>query len=141
MSKLAKKLSVFDKADSNVNNSGGGNPPPKDGDASGGSRRNRSQELDDKTNNEPDGKSSGRNGLALKVIGTPSLLKTAQQLFTLAIGEDNEDHSRYAEFLIDLDGILRKYGAKSSLSRENAEQNGEDHDGSDEDFGDPDSWK
>lgn len=51
----------------------------------------------------------GAKGLHLKVIGTPQLLKSAHNMFTLARGE-NEDHSGYPQFLIDLDRLLIKNG-------------------------------
>lgn len=58
--------------------------------------------------------------LHLKVIGTPQLLKSAHNLFTLARG-DNEDHSGYPQFLIDLDRLLIKNGG-TPTKEENQEE-------------------
>lgn len=137
MSKLAQKLAGFDKAadDGTVNNA------PKDGE--GGSTRHPQPEPSDvnKDKDDTDSEQRGSRNLSLKVIGNPQLLKTAQQLFTLAIGEENDDHSRYAEFLIGLDHFLHGFGGKSNLAQQNANQNGDDDGGGDgEDIGDPDTW-
>jgi hypothetical protein len=50
----------------------------------------------------------------LKVIGTPALLKIAQQLFQFANAE-TDDHSSYPNFLYELDALLRKHGARSAM--------------------------
>jgi hypothetical protein len=60
-------------------------------------------------------------GLHLKYINTQQLIRQAQMLYSLAKEED-DDHSGFAAFLIDLDRLVGKHGAK------------QDHD---EDGGDP----
>lgn len=48
---------------------------------------------------------------SLRIIGTPSMLRMAQNLFTAAKG-DTDNHSDYTQFLHDLDGLLGRYGGK-----------------------------
>jgi hypothetical protein len=115
-----------------------------DGNANNSSNVNGNSNNSGVSSDDSDGSSdrqkSGRGGMRLKVIGQPQLLKQAQNLFTLAIGEENDDHSRYPEFLMDLDGLLRKYGAESNLARDNSDMNaGDDENSSDMD--DQDNWK
>jgi hypothetical protein len=98
-------------------------------------------------NNQDDGDNTtidnNQRGLVLKVIGTPQLIKTAGQLFAL-VKEDSEDHSLYAKFLLDLDALLRKYGAQTSLGQNVSPDNlqGQNDGGEgDQDLGDPDKWR
>jgi hypothetical protein len=48
---------------------------------------------------------------SLRIIGTPSMLRMAQNLFTAAKG-DTDNHSDYTQFLHDLDGLLGRYSSK-----------------------------
>lgn len=47
----------------------------------------------------------------LKIIGSPQLLRVAQQLYQFAKA-NTEDHSTYAIFLHDLDALMRRHGAR-----------------------------
>ena len=47
----------------------------------------------------------------LKIIGSPQLLRVAQQLYQFA-KSNTEDHSTYAIFLHDLDALMRRHGAR-----------------------------
>lgn len=123
---ILEKVGLLDKADDQSNGSGNGND-------SGEGSPNQPPRTSDSNDGSAD--RSAPRGLRLQFIGTPQLLKMAQNLFTLACGDDNEDHSRYAEYLLDLDGVLRKYGSKANLGG-----GGNSGGGESDDLNDADNW-
>ena len=83
--------------------------------------------------------------LHLAIINTPQLRKMAEALFTACIGDDEDEdrkpHAAFAKYLLELDQLLRKYGAKPGQGSSIGESSpGEENETSDK-VGDDDQWK
>lgn len=84
----------------------------------------------------------GARGLQLKYLNTQPLIRQAQSLYTLA-KDDDDDHSGFAAFLLDLDRLIGKNGGRANHDDDSdaspAEDDGKDDD--DKDVRDDADWK
>ena len=75
--------------------------------------------------------------LHLKYINTQQLIRQAQMLYSLAKEED-DNHSGFAAFLVDLDRLVGRHGAKKDHAEDGGdaedESTGEDVSDDDEDW-------
>ena len=70
---------------------------------------------DSKEKNESHRSRRIKSDLHLVVLKSPSLQKIARNLFEQAVGE-SDDYSAFAKFMLDLDKLLREYGASPTNS-------------------------
>jgi hypothetical protein len=132
--KLAS-LTLVDKADDDLQSS----PQQAFG---GADEPNPETDFDDGSPDQDEDNTGRRNGLALQFINTPALIKQINALWNTIKGDD-EDHSGYAQFILEMDGVCRKYrptGFQQDQNEMQGDQFAGDND-SQQQLGDPSQWK